>query len=412
MNLLDDPRVYHAQQAARRATTSMTVLDLGAWAGLMAGVVFWSNFFYVMIQPALLTDWLQTLVMAVGYAIVLPMLLSTLVPSTPAGMLLQQTRARSWGFVATIGATLFLCWHALTVLQAYWASKPNAASTGQDMALAIGSLIIFVLVPALAWVQAAPDRWVAEVQSAMAVRRLKMAHEANIMAAKTQYLRTISLLRRGVVNLSAQEHAELAGGLVMFQRAENEAIGTIVDTLEAMTGISTGVRILEDAELEQAYTGITRQLAGLIAEPNVDDYVEPRTAAPLAPPVALERRPSAVEAYAPPPARSTVAQYDAETVDRGRPDPRVVAVRSGPPRTAVDRDRAAVSTAVAVRPELTGAWARRQLEQAASCEKSKATELIRTWRELGLIDDINQPANHYAWTDPEILTQCMQEAGL
>ena len=408
MNLLDDPRVYHAHQAARRATTSMTVLDLGAWAGLMAGVVFWSNFFYVMIQPALLTDWLQTLVMAVGYAIVLPMLLSTLVPSTPAGMLLQQTRARSWGFVATIGATLFLCWHALTVLQAYWASKPNAASTGQDMALAIGSLIIFVLVPALAWVQAAPDRWVAEVQSAMAVRRLKMAHEANIMAAKTQYLRTISLLRRGVANLSAQEHAELAGGLVMFQRAENEAIGTIVDTLEAMTGISTGVRILEDAELEQAYTGITRQLAGLIAEPNVDDYVEPTPGRAAV----VERRPSAVEAYAPPPARSTVAHQDDDPAVRGRPHPSVVAVRSGPPRTAVDRDRAAVSTAAVVRPELTGAWARRQLEEAASCEKSKASELIRTWRELGLIDDINQPANHYAWTDPEILTQRMQEAGL
>lgn len=252
----------------------MTILDVGAWMGLMAGVVFWANFFVVMIQPVLLTDWLQTLVMAVGYAIVLPMLLSTLVPSTPAGMLLQQTRVRTAGFAVTIGATLFLCWHALNVLWAYWASKPNAADTGQDMALAIGSLIIFVLVPALAWVQAAPDRWVAEVQSAMAVRRLKMAHEANIMAAKTQYLRTISLLRRGVANLSAQEHAELAGGLVMFQRAENEAIGTIVDTLEAMTGISTGVNLIGDAELEDAYTGITRKLAGLIAEPNTADYVE------------------------------------------------------------------------------------------------------------------------------------------
>jgi hypothetical protein len=279
MNLLQDPRAY--QQAARKATTTMTILEVGAWVGLIAGIVFWANFFFMLMEPVLLTDMLQALSMAIGYSVVLPMLLSTLVPSTPAGQLLQQTRWRTVGFAVTITITLYMGYHALMVLWAYWASLPKAAATGQALPLAIGSLIIFVFVPALAWVQAAPDRWVAEVQSAMAVRRLKMAHEANIMAAKTQYLRTISLLRRGVANLSAQEHAELAGGLIMFQRAENEAIGTIVDTLEAMTGISTGVNLIGDTELEREYTGITRQLAGLIAEPNTADYVE---AAPAAAP--------------------------------------------------------------------------------------------------------------------------------
>lgn len=276
MSFLTDPR---AHQAARRATTAASILDVGAGLGIFAGVVFWGNFFWLMVEPATLPEILQTMSMAAGYSVVLPMLLSTLVPSTPAGMLLQQTRWRTVGFAVTIGITGFLSYHALTVLWAYWASRPNVLASGQDLALAIGSLIIFVFVPALAWVQAAPDRWVAEVQAAMAVRKLKMAHEANLLAAKTQYLRAISLLRRGVANLSAAEHRELAGGLVMFQRAENEALGTIVDTLEAMTGISTGVNLIGDAELEHAYTGITHELGRLITEPNVADYVEARPAA-------------------------------------------------------------------------------------------------------------------------------------
>jgi hypothetical protein len=283
MDLYGSPQF--AQQV-RRATTATSILDVGAWIGLCAGLLFWANFFWLMIEPALMTEMVQAMAMAAAYSVVLPMLLSTLVPSTPAGMLLQQTRWKTVGFIVTIGITGYLAYHALTVLWAYWASRPNVLASGQDLPLAIGSLIIFVFVPALAWVQAAPDRWVAEVQAAMAVRKLKMAHEANIMAAKTQYLRNISLLRRGIANLSAQEQRELAEGLVMFQRAENEAIGTIVDTLESMTGISTGVNLIGDDELERAYTGITQKLAGLIAEPNVEDYVEAATAP--APPAAAE----------------------------------------------------------------------------------------------------------------------------
>lgn len=322
---------HRLSQQARRATTAMTILDVGAWVGLIAGVIFWANFFFLLMEPQLLTDMIQALTMAIGYSVVLPMLLSTLVPSTPAGMLLQQTRWKTIGFVVTIGITGFLGYHALMVLWSYWSTLPKVAETGQDLFLAIGSLIIFVFVPALAWVQAAPDRWVAEVQAAQAVRKLKLAQEANIMAAKTQYVRALSLLRRGLANMTAAERQEVAGTLIMLQRAENEAIGSIVDTLEVMTGASTGVRILDDTALEQAYTGITQKLGGLIAEPNAS-YVEAIPAAPAA---------AEMPAPPPPPRRQPAP---AEPEPRGRGAHQDAAPTPSPPAAAAAEDSSAAAT--------------------------------------------------------------------
>lgn len=406
MDLLATPR---PTQAARRAMTATSILDVGSWIGLFAGIIFWGNFFLLMLAPTTVLEVALALGLAIGYSVVLPMLLSTLVPSTPAGMLLQQTKWRTFGFAATVGITGFLGYHALMILWAWWASRPTVEQTGQALPLAIGSLIIFVFVPALSWVQAAPDRWVAEVQAAMAVRRLKMAHEANIMAAKTQYIRALSLLRRGVANLTAAEQQEVAGTLIAFQRAENEAIGAIVDTLEVMTGVSTGVDLIDDEQLADAYAGITQKLGKLIAAPREADYVELSPAAARTPPVTPYR--SGVEPWDG--AELPPAQQDAETVDRDRDRDRAPAVRHGPPRTtdastAVDVE--SLEAAVAARPELPGAWSRADLERVMSIQKTKANDLIRVWRQAGLIYDITRPAHHYAWTGPEVMTAVLNAA--
>jgi hypothetical protein len=386
MNLLTDPR---AHQAARRATTAMSILDVGAWIGLFAGMLFWSNFFWLMLAPASPPELALMLAMAAGYSVVLPMLLSTLVPSTPAGMLLQQTRWRTIGFAATVGVTGFLGYHALMILWGFWASKPNVLASGQDLPMAIGSLIIFVFVPALAWVQAVPDRWVAEVQAAMAVRKLTLAHEANIMAAKTEYLRTISLLRRGVANLSAAEHRELAGGLVMFQRAENEALGTIVDTLEAITGVSTGVRLVEDAALEQSYTDITTQLGRLIAAPNEADYVEPAPASAPALPSVRARAPAEPwdGAELPPPAPTRPDALEPVSV---RPTLHATVAQGGAGCATVaqggaDGDPFAEFLATA-QAKLAPTWTVKQLAEALGVSESQARSLANGWVDLEWVD--------------------------
>jgi hypothetical protein len=386
MNLFSDPRA----QAARRATTATSILDVGAWVGLFAGMLFWSNFFWLILAPQTLPELALMLAMAAGYSLVLPMLLSTLVPSTPAGMLLQQTRWRTVGFFVTIAITGFLGYHALMILWGYWAERPTVAASGQALPMAIASLIIFVFVPALAWVQTAPDRWVAEVQAAMAVRKLKLAQEANLMVAKTQYLRAISLLRRGVANLSVAEHRELAGTLVMFQRAENEAIGTVIDSLEALTGVSTGVCLIDDVELEQAYTGITTQLGRLITQPNeaayaedaVDDYVE-------------LPRPAATGANAPPASAVAVrgesvngrgAHQDATPA--GSPPPSAVAEASGESRRSAasrgdSRRYAAEFRAVAAALPPHAVFGAKDVAIIVKKSERTARDMIAAWLEAG-----------------------------
>ena len=380
-----DPRV----QGLRRATTATSILDIGAWIGLAAGMLFWSNFFWTIMAPGSPPEIMQMLAMAAGYSLVLPMLLSTLVPSTPAGMLLQQTRWKTVGFVVTIVITGFLGYHALLVLRSYWESRELAAASGQALPLAIGSLIIFVFVPALAWVQASPDRWLAEVQSANAVKRLKLAQEANIMTAKQQYLRTMSLLRRGVANLTAAEHQELAGSLVMFQRAENEALGQVVDTLETLTGVSTGVRLLDDTHLERAYTDITDSLARLITQPN-PDYVEQLPAASAAaalppPPAAAIQalrhaaQQDAVPAYLPPPAAAAAAAASAAT-------------RRDSPRYAAEFRAVAAAT-----PEAGVFTAKRVAEIVGKSDRT-ARDMITAWIDAGWIAR-GDAANSYYITE-------------
>jgi hypothetical protein len=411
-------------QAARRAATATTILDMAAMIGLGSGILFWGNFFFTIIQPAWLSiDMFLTFAMALGYAIVLPMLLSTLVPSTPAGMLLQSTRWRTWGFAATLAASLYMAWHALIVQMAWWASRPAVVETGQDLWMAIGSCIIFILVPALAWVQAAPDRWVAEVVAAQRVKQLKMAQEASLMLAKAQHLRALSILRRGLANATVNEREEVAATLIMLHRAENESLAQIADGMEAITGIALAIDLPEDrAEVIEAYTGIATDLRRLITEPNEAEYIQNRESPPqqlahhveaeaYPPPRYVEQstandreRPRERDRERPPasdPARSTVGHSDAETVDRDRDRARATTARSGPQRPVSERDRERLFDAACTAARALGlnAWKRAQLETTLNIEKTTALDLIREWRALGFIVDIREPAHHYVFSN-------------
>lgn len=45
----------------------------------------------------------------------------------------------------------------------------------------------------------------------------------------------------------------MSGTIVALQRAENEAVGQIADQLAIITGIDTGVSLLDDPAIEQQY---------------------------------------------------------------------------------------------------------------------------------------------------------------
>jgi hypothetical protein len=396
-------------QRARRATTATSILGTGAWIGLLAGVIFWCNFFWYIVAPTGIPELALTWAMAMAYAVVLPILLSTLVPSTPAGMLLQSTKWRTIGFATSIGASGFLVFHAFTVLWAWWQSRPAAMETGQDLYLAIGSCIVFILVPALSWVQAAPDRWVAEVQAAQQVTQLKAAHEANIMIAKTRYLRALSLLRRGVANLTAAESQELADIFITLQRAENEAVAGIVDSLENITGVSTGIRVIDDDLTNRAYTGLTQKLSNLIAPINdrYDDDDDDEYTAPALPVTshqnALQRdaRTTASAVAPPPPSPRPVTPHQSplEPVTPPTTAHTTVAHGDAPRRTVAQGGLSQDDLAAfyhTARAAFPSTFTVKQLYPRLEVGESTAREILAGWRGLGWVDTTNLKG-HYCW---------------
>jgi hypothetical protein len=374
------------------------MLDIAAWIGLFAGILFWGQFFFTLLAPTNLLDSVYASVMSVGYAIVLPMLLSTLVPSTPAGQLLQRTRWRTIGFVVTIGATLYMAAHAFSVQWAWWAAKPSVAETQQDLWLAIGSCIVFILVPALAWVQAAPDRWVAEVRQSHAVARLRTAQEANLMLMKAQYIRALSIMRRGLANATAAERSEVAQSLIAFQTAENEALGAIVDSLETITGIAMLIDLPEDREeVVQAYTGITQQLGRLITPPNSIDYVELTNAIRVTPdPTYDEMTPSNQMVQ-----RPVAPHQEASHRDSGHgPAIATVTHSDARQRTAAPTQPTETYTAFATTAAqaLPGTFTAKRLAEAIAVSESQAREMIAAWLGCGWVDKTNL-RGHYCWRE-------------
>jgi hypothetical protein len=392
MDLLSDDRV----QGWRRKGTATSILDIGAQAGLLVGCVFWNNTFWVLIAPTGWVEIILSVALAAGYALILPMLLSLLAPSTAAGMALAETKYRTWGHAIAVGAAIFMSYHAFTVVWAWWRSRPAVVASEQDLFMAIGTLIIFIVVPALSWVQIAPDRWVAEVVQAQQVKRLKAAQQANLMAAQIQYARAMGQLKRGLANATAAERQELAGTLIAMQRAENEGVERVADQMRILTGIDTGVRLIDDPQVERQYHQLTAAMERLYSPINDADYVEPASAET---PMPVRQRPRTdIEPWNSaelPPPRSY-----AETDAHGSVHAEASTVRHGPPRTADDHPTAVkLRTYSAARRALSGAWSRADLEEALSIQKSKASDLIRMWRQDGLIDDITNPAHHYAWRE-------------
>jgi len=336
------------------------------------------------------------IVLALGCAVVLPALLAMITPLTPAGMMLQETRRSTWGFAVMIAAAGFLAYYAYQIVAAFWAAslKDPALAPMQTVA----TLIIAVVVPALAFSWSSPLAWLAEVQQAHQVKRLRMAHDAELASMKAAYMRAVDKLRVGLANLTAAERQEVAGVLIGMQRAQNDALTAIAGTFRTLAGAELAVPTTTDDQLVSKY----QQIAGLLEKRvlTIDD----RTDASERP----DDTPEIVSPFVPVP-RTTVSHHDAPAPDRsiagGRVPASVDASRTGPERTAADRTMFARlndvnSDAYAVaRRALSGGWTRADVERALSVSKSTAAARLTAWRAAGLVDVVADVADRYQWRE-------------
>lgn len=178
------------QSTIRRAAVGRTALSILAGVFLAASLVFWGVLHWtVFVTPgAGIPQIAVALVMTVIYAFALPLLLSMLVPTTPAGQMLQKTQWKTVGFPVIIASAAFLAWHARNLMVLWFAAQPAIAEAQQDAAYTLAALIGFVVIPALAWVQVTPERWLREIEQAHLVKKLEVEQQGELAIVKARLL--------------------------------------------------------------------------------------------------------------------------------------------------------------------------------------------------------------------------------
>lgn len=248
----------------KRATVGISVLGWVALACLILNGAFWGALMLDLLAPptVLSAQTLQAALGIVAFALVLPLFWSMLLPSSPAGRLLQKQTWRLPGQLAVTFAAVFLTWIAGSWLRLWWGAQINVAEAGQDLFLTITSLIAGILVPALSWCVMTPEQWAAQIEQARHVKRLEHAMRMEEAAMRAAYARAVSLLNADLTNLTIAQRQELAGILGAFARTQQQALSSIAASWKDMYGVEAQLATVPDQELLASY----QEVAGLLTD--------------------------------------------------------------------------------------------------------------------------------------------------
>ena len=358
----------------RRATVGSNLLHAASFICLVASAIFWLNLYWSLLNPPIVSvPALIAISMGIVYAVVLPVLWSMLIPSTPAGMLLQRTRTRTWGFIFVVAASIYLTFHAWTVLSTWWSVQPNVHATGQERWMAMACLIAFIGIPALAWVQATPEQWVEHIRQAHLVHRLKIQHAADIAILKTTLLRAQQKTAAGIANLMPAERQELVDTLRALFEGQNETLRAIAGTFRNVADIELTFRTGNEDDLSQTFAYVADELE--------------RTARQVqtTPDHALELPNYHAVTTAAPPSSTTYSNASGRV-------PNVPVDAHGNARQRTTTHDPALPYAVeygAARTQLRPTWSVKQLAETLSIEESTARGILGVWITAGLVDKTN-----------------------
>jgi hypothetical protein len=195
----------------QRATVARSALDVIALIFLGCGFAFWGVAFWQLLSPPALLSLLsiQAVVLALVYSLAAPLLLSMLVPTTPAGQLLQKTQWRTIGFPVIVACAIFLSYQAEYMIELWLYAQPAVREAGFAHPMAISLTIAFVVIPALAWVQLTPERWLQQIQQAHQVRRLEIQQSGEMAILKARLLWAKQKAAVSYANLLPTEQKEI-----------------------------------------------------------------------------------------------------------------------------------------------------------------------------------------------------------
>lgn len=244
----------------QRHTTARSVFDWIALICLGSSIAFWMTLHWAWLSPPAILSMqsIVAIVMGLIYSLATPLLWSAMAPSTPAGMMLQRTQTRTWGFVAMAAATIFLTWHGWRLIWAWWLAQPRVADTGEATSLAVSCLIGFVLVPALAWTATTPEKWMAAVEQAHQVKKLEMMQRSERAIIKASLVRAETLAAIGWAGLLPAERDEVFNTMRGLLMGSADSMRAVVRTLELSGDLERS--IMSDEEIASHLDYVARAL--------------------------------------------------------------------------------------------------------------------------------------------------------
>jgi len=300
--------------------------------------------------------------------VIIPALWSILVPTTPAGQLLQRTQWQTIGFWTILGAALYLTYYAYQWVSLWWFNQTIIRENNLDGPVTIFCLIGFVLVPSLAWTVVTPERWLLQIHQAREVRKIERMMQLEDLSYKAMIARTRAILNAELAGSAVSRISELAGLLMASEKLTHQALYQVAQGYSAMYNAELRLGLESEPDLEERY------------RTTVNYLVQAHNQTPELPelgPVAVLEHSDAVP--------QVVQKVPVEVGDQSR-----LSGLSTPAR----------QNYIAARNVLgDGAWMRRDLETALSCQHSEASERIKEWKQAGLVVDVNAPKWHYRFTE-------------
>lgn len=171
-----------------------------------------------------------------------PLLTAFLVPSTPAGMLLQKINAQTWGFVIVIAASLYLIYYSFTMQVIWWSAQNGAASMNLVYHQAIIGVIATILVPALLSSVVTSEELIERLKQAHMVKRYEIQVNAQERILRAVSIRGQSMAMRGFANLTEGEREEFAAVIS----------GLVCGIDSTLREINNGVNTVSGAEIRYA----------------------------------------------------------------------------------------------------------------------------------------------------------------
>jgi hypothetical protein len=373
---MDMDRLAGRYRQLQRATVARSALDVIALIFLVAGFAFWAVAFWQLLTPPALLSLLsiQAAVLALAFSLAAPLLLSMLVPTTPAGQLLQKTQWATVGFYVILAAAIFMTFQAEQLIESWLYAQPAIAESGFERRLAIVLVIAFVVIPALAWVQLTPERWLQQIQQAHAVKKLEMQQRGELAIVKASILSAERKALLGWANLLPLEQQEVLHTIRGLIMASSDTQRDIVRTL------GLGAELERDIMSDET---IAKQL----------DYVAQRLD------VLPDLRP--IDAPAETGDTRAIARQEASPA---APQPRAPAagIPAAPQSAAVSgSQRQYAEEYHAARERLSGVWSSSDLGEVIGKSPRAALDRIYAWMREGLVKRGLDGKGTYYFTESE-----------